>query len=115
MSETKPTAGALRAAKRISDMVRSTPVHGLTENEDMDSMAAQIIDRETGVAELSRSVAELREALTLCIHHINAFDNGFWMRSHHASVVKQAISKCESGTGRDGSYYDTIPQDGSSE
>ncbi|KKK94560.1 hypothetical protein LCGC14_2681580, partial [marine sediment metagenome] len=100
------SAGALRAAKIIVSKVAQ---------DDWDEDFAHIIDHETGMAELLRSVAELREALTLCIHHINAFDNGFWMRSHHASVVKQAIAKCESGTGRDGSYYDTIPQDGSSE
>ena len=59
----------MRAAKRITNMVRSTPVSGLTENENMDNMAAQIIDRETGMAELSASVAELLEAANNAIGH----------------------------------------------
>ncbi len=52
---TKPSAGALRAAEYLKGLC----VEAFTAID-----IAEIIDRETGVAELSASVAELLEAVT---------------------------------------------------
>ncbi len=98
MSETKPTAGALRAAKRITNMVRSTPVYGLTENEDMDSMAAQIIDREIG----GPKVEELLEAAKDAQAVIGLFAHGRGLDSREASTQKrleQAIREVSAALG----------------
>ena len=57
----KPSAAALRAARKIAERTLRT-LQGWDEQTWVD-IAAHIIDRETGVAELSKAdVARIRKA-----------------------------------------------------
>ncbi len=100
----QPSVGALRAAKRVTNLVRSAPTYGCKENENIDNTVANIIDRETGVAAL---LAVAKEVWTL-------IENGSLVRNVSHDVepdwalkqlpliktltrLEQAIAKCEGG------------------
>ena len=105
---TKPSAGALRAAKRISDMVRSTPVYGLTENEDMDSMAAQIIDSETNLAQLEADSKKLREPATHNAGHKSNLSVALWDCPVCTQLLRDQLQKVEELVQMTASYQERI-------
>ena len=95
---TKPSAGALRAAKMIEGNFSTAP-----EPEDV-LMSAQIIDRETGVAELldAAKAAEVKlyqAADLLDAHAVELEDR--WskdMATQAAAAavrIRQAVAKCQ--------------------
>ncbi len=83
-SAPSPSAGALRAARHFIALgLLTTPIH-----------AAEIIDRETGVAELLEAA---KFALTTLDYYDQQAEFGF--HGPLRKKLKQAIAKCESGTG----------------
>ena len=93
---TKPSAGAspgaLRAARKIAERTLRT-LQGWDEQTWVD-IAAEIIDRETGVAELLEAA---KFALTTLDYYDQQAEFGF--HGPLRKKLKQAIAKCESGTG----------------
>ena len=81
----KPSAGALRAAKMIEGNFSTAP-----EPEDV-LMSAQIIDRETGVAELS----ELLEAVKAVMAQLDISGQIDYLGASTYKRLEQAIAKCE--------------------
>lgn len=84
---TKPSAGALRAADRIRDLLEKwnsleiTKIGATFYQEE----TARIIDRETGVA-------ELLEAAKIALQYFRGKHEN---ADASASRLKQAIAKCE--------------------
>ena len=88
----KPSAGALRAARRLLRVAQSAG----TELNMYDEEIAKIIDRETGVAELLEAA---RHVIPL-LHRLNMDDcplDRWGPKATHQ--LEQAIAKCESGAG----------------
>ena len=109
-TQAKPSTGALRAADILwREYVIGTPQADGGILFPGTHRLAKIIDRETGMVELLRAAKKLHGQYEWAVKRYRQIEVEDWER------LEQAIAKCESGTGRDGSYYDTIPQDGSSE
>ena len=81
-TQPKPSAGALRAAREILD----------TDHQ----LAAQIIDRETGVGELLEATKALRiAAIDTGLTQEQEDDNQDVQLVDAVLAVEQAIAKCE--------------------
>ena len=80
MSETKPTVGALRAAKEIleSILVFTSKPASSAQIEEAVGGAAEIIDRETG----SPKVEELLKCGRAALEHISLYRTGIQTGSH---------------------------------
>jgi len=83
MSNPKVSAGALRAAREIleSIIVFTSEPASSTQLEEATSGAAEIIDRETGVAELLEAAKE----------YVRYSSGQLW----ELKRLEQAIAKCE--------------------
>ena len=90
--QTKPSTGALRTARKIAERTLRT-LQGWDGQTWVD-IAAEIIDRETGVAELLEAA---KFALTTLDYYDQQAEFGF--HGPLRKKLKQAIAKCESGTG----------------
>ena len=77
---TKPSAGALRAAKSII-----ANAYGLSL-----AVCAEIIDRETGVAELLEAAKEYEQFANRSPWESKPFDHDVWLKR-----LEHAIAKCE--------------------
>lgn len=97
--QAKPSVGALRAAKRITNLVRLTPVYGRSDNEAMDNTVAEIMESEIGMAELLEAAKTVRVWVALAIGrdpkttHPKAIEDA----TKDLVILDSAIAKVERG------------------
>ena len=89
---TKPSAGALRAAKEISLKTIIRSKDNMVVSYASTTQVADIIDRETGVAELLEAAKEA----VLWIAHLEG-QVALLYTSKESKDLLQAIAKCEGG------------------
>lgn len=95
----QPSPGALRAAQSLrEDMERRSPAFRPSQHE-WDTATAQMIDRETGTAELVQALGEL-QAVTdaLCAYYLGDVANDKLSESYAARKHARAIHAKHSST-----------------
>ncbi|KKM83128.1 hypothetical protein LCGC14_1312410 [marine sediment metagenome] len=95
--QTKPSAGALRAAIAIEGHLWADIPNAMTKGKFKRGNCAEIIDRETGVAELLEAAGQAiktGEQVSVLLYELNV--GGLVFREHEAALSRlQAIAKCE--------------------
>ena len=93
----RPSAGVCRAGRACADYVQAV-LDRKKINRGSDALA-EIIDRETGMAELLQAAQWTRDTLRAMVsdHMIEKEVRGLLLV--RCNKLEQAIAKCESGTG----------------